>query len=72
MSSNFRGETRPRRQGTRHHIETSAAAHHTHKPDDPFPPISNDQFPAMYQRSLVKNAYRKFMRAKTPSRGRWT
>ena len=71
MSSVYRGESRPRRQGTRHHIETSAAVHHTHSPDDPFPPLSNKQFPSFYQHDPVKNQYRRYMRAKSPTKARW-
>jgi len=68
MSSQYRGEGRPRRQSTRHHIETFAAAHHTHTVDDPFPPLSNKQFPALYTHDPVKNQYRRFMRSKSAFR----
>lgn len=64
--SEYRGEARPRRQPTRHHIITYSAAHDTRPVDDPFPPISNKQFPSMYMRSMTKNAYRGYMRAKAP------
>jgi hypothetical protein len=67
MSSLYRGEVRPRRSPPRHHIETSAAAHQHHNVDDPFPPLSSKQFPALYQHDPIKNAYRKFMRAKSPT-----
>lgn len=67
-SSVFRGEVKPRRQAPRHHIEPSAEAHQSHKVDDPFPPISTKQFPAMYVRDPIKNAYRNYMRAKQPYR----
>jgi hypothetical protein len=64
----YRGEVRPRRSSPRHHIETSAAAHQ-HKPvNDPFPPLSNKQFPAMYQHDPIKNQYRQFMRSKSAYR----
>jgi hypothetical protein len=66
MSSMYRGETRPRRQGVRHHIEASAAAHRARDVSDPFPPLSNKQFPAFYVRNPIKNQYRRYMRAKTP------
>jgi len=64
--SGYRGEVRPRRQSTRHHIEMHAASHRSGKPSDPFPPISTKQFPALYTRSPMKNQYRSYMRAKTP------
>lgn len=67
----YRGETRPRRQGVRHHIETFAATHQQHHPTDPFPPLSNKQFPAMYSRNPIKNQYRRYMRAKSPTKSRW-
>jgi hypothetical protein len=51
----YRGEVRPRRQPPRHHIETSAAAHQHHDIDDPFPPLSSKQFPALYIRKPIKN-----------------
>ncbi len=72
MSSMYRGEVRPRRQGTRHHIETYAAAHQTHNPQDPFPPLSSKQFPAMYTRDPVKNQYRQYMSAKSPTKARFS
>lgn len=73
MSSEYRGEVRPRRQGVRHHIETFSAAHQVKPVSDPFPPISNTQFPAMYQRNNpIKNQYRRYMRAKSPTRSRWS
>ena len=64
--SEYRGEVKPRRQPSRHHIVMSSAAHDYRPVDDPFPPISSKQFPAMYTRSPMKNAYRSYMRAKTP------
>jgi hypothetical protein len=68
MASNlYRGEVRPRRQPPRHHIETSAALHDTRPVDDPFPPLSNKQFPALYVRDPIKNQYRRYMRAKSPT-----
>lgn len=70
--SEYRGEVRPRRQGVRHHIETFAGAHHQAKPTDPFPPLSSKQFPAMYQHDPIKNQYRRFMRAKSPTKARWS
>lgn len=66
MASEFRGEVRPRRQSVQHHIVTNAATHVARPVDDPFAPISNTQFPAMYTRSPVKNAYRRYMRMKSP------
>jgi len=66
MASEYRGEVRPRRQPSRHHISLFAGQHKTDTVDDPFGPLSNKQFPAFYQRSPIKNAYRKYMRAKTP------
>lgn len=63
--SEYRGEVRPRRQPTRHHIEMSAASHRSHDVTDPFPPISSKQFPALHTRSPIKNQYRKYMRAKS-------
>ena len=68
MSDGYRGEVRPRRQPTRHHIQVSAGLHKTGTPTDPFPPLSSAQFPALYIRSPMKNAYRKYMRAKSPYR----
>jgi hypothetical protein len=69
MPNEFRGEVKPRRSPSRHHIEMSAAAHQHHgQPLDPFPPLSNSQFPQLYVRSPVQNAYRKFMRAKSAYR----
>jgi hypothetical protein len=68
--SMYRGEVKPRRQGTRHHIETSASAHMAQDVSDPFPPISNKQFPAFYVHDPVKQQYRRYMRAKTPMRSR--
>ena len=65
-SSGYRGEVKPRRQPSRHHITLSAAAHDYRPTDDPFPPISSKQFPAFYQRSPMKNQYRSYMRAKMP------
>lgn len=64
----YRGEVRPRRQSPRHHIEMSAALHDTRPVEDPFPPLSSKQFPALYQRNPIKNQYRQFMRAKSPYR----
>lgn len=43
----------------------SAASHSTQPVLDPFSPLSTKQFPAMYTRSPMKNAYRSYMRAKT-------
>jgi hypothetical protein len=34
--------------------------------NDPFPPISTKQFPALYIRNPGKNVYRNYMRAKSP------
>jgi hypothetical protein len=68
----YRGETRPRRQPPRHHIETFAASHQTGSPSDPFPTLSSKQFPALYVRNPIKNAYRSYMRAKSPTKSRWT
>lgn len=65
MASGYRGEVRPRRQPTRHHISLSAGQHRTDTVDDPFGPLSSKQFPSLYQRSPIKNQYRKYMRAKT-------
>lgn len=67
----YRGESRPRRQGVRHHIETNAAAHKAQDVSDPFPPLSSKQFPSMYVRNPIKNAYRSYMRSKSPTRARW-
>lgn len=64
--SGYRGEVRPRRQPTRHHITMNAASHDPRPTDDPFPPISTKQFPAFYVRSPVKNQYRRYMRMKSP------
>jgi hypothetical protein len=42
------------------------AAAHQHKPvNDPFPPISSKQFPALYTRNPIRNQYRQFMRSKS-------
>ena len=54
--SEYRGEVRPRRTPSRHHIVMSSAA---------FGPLSNAQFPAMYTRNPLKNVYRNYMRSKT-------
>jgi len=67
-SSLYRGESRPRRQPPRHHVETNAAAHQHKQVNDPFPPVSNKQFPAMYQHDPIKNQYRRYMRSKSPYR----
>jgi len=64
----YRGEARPRRQSPRHHIETYSAAHQHHDVDDPFPPLSSRQFPALYVRNPIKNQYRSYMRAKSAYR----
>jgi len=56
----------------RHHIETSAAAHKAKDVSDPFPALSNKQFPAFYVHDPVKNQYRRYMRTKTPTKARWT
>lgn len=61
----YRGEVKPRRTSTRHHIEMSAAGHQHRDVDDPFPPLSSKQFPAFYIRSPVKNLYRQYMSAKS-------
>lgn len=66
MSSLFRGEARPRRQPVRHHIEMNSAAHRAEDVSDPFPPISNKQFPALYTRSLITRQYHNYMRVKSP------
>lgn len=65
MTSEYRGEVRPRRQPARHHMGISAGSHRKREVLDPFPPLSNSQFPAMYIRSPVKNAYRSYMRSKS-------
>ena len=70
-SSMYRGETRPRRQPGRHHIETFAASHQIKAVDDPFAPLSSKQFPALYVRNPIRNQYRRFMRAKSPTKARW-
>lgn len=64
----YRGEVRPRRESTRHHIEMSGAAHQHHGMNDPFPPLSSKQFPALYIRSPIKNLYRQYMRSKSAYR----
>jgi len=66
MASEFRGEVRPRRQPSRHHVMLDVAKHDTRPVDDPFPPVSSKQFPAFYQRSPQKNTYRRYMRMKSP------
>ena len=66
MPSEYRGEVRPRRQPSRHHVTMAAAKHDTRPVTDPFPPLSSKQFPAFYTRSPTKNAYRSFMRMKSP------
>jgi hypothetical protein len=70
--SSYRGQSRPRRQGVRHHIETYSASHQVKPVSDPFPPMSSAQFPALYTRNPIKNQYRRFMRAKTPTKARWS
>jgi hypothetical protein len=64
--SEYRGESRPRRSATRHHIELWSTAHQHRDVDDPFPPLSSSQFPALYTRSPVKNLYHQYMRSKAP------
>lgn len=67
MPSLYRGQSRPRRQPTRHHIELASAVHRKRDVTDPFPPISSKQFPAMYSRNNpIKNQYRNYMRMKSP------
>ena len=66
MSSLYRGETKPRRQPPRHHIQVSASAHRPKDVSDPFPPLSSKQFPSFYVRSPIKNAYRSYMKVKSP------
>ena len=61
----YRGEVKPRRQPTRHHIELWSTAHQHRDVDDPFPPLSNSQFPALYTRSPIKNLYHRYMSAKS-------
>jgi hypothetical protein len=61
----YRGETKPRRQPVRHHIEMFAASHRAVNPTDPFPPLSSAQFPALYVRAPIKNLYRQYMNAKS-------
>ena len=65
-NTGYRGEVRPRRQPTRHHISMYSGAHQKHTVEDPFPPISTKQFPALYVRSPVTNQYRRYMRIKSP------
>ena len=64
--SGYRGETRPRRQPSRHHISLYAGAHKTDEVNDPFPPFNSSQFPAFYTRNPIRNQYRRYMRMKTP------
>ena len=64
--SGYRGATRPRRQNNQRRMIPSAALNKSHDVSDPFPPISNKQFPAFYQRDPIKNQYRAYMRAKSP------
>jgi hypothetical protein len=65
MSSGYRGESRPRRRPSRHNITISSATHSTLPVNDPFPPLSSKQFPAMYVRNPIKNVYRSYMRSKS-------
>lgn len=65
MSSQYRGEVRPRRRPVRHNIVMYSAAHALGPVDDPFPPLSSKQFPAFYTRSPVKNQYRRYMASKS-------
>lgn len=65
MTSGYRGESRPRREPTRHHISLFAGSHRHDSVDDPFGPISNKQFPAFYTHNPIKNQYRRYMRAKS-------
>lgn len=44
----------------------AAATRDTRPVNDPFAPLSNKQFPALYVRNPVKNVYRRYMRAKSP------
>jgi hypothetical protein len=66
VASEYRGESRPRRQASRHHVTLAAAKHDTRPVNDPFPPMSSKQFPAFYQRNPQKNQYRSYMRMKSP------
>ena len=68
MADGYRGEGRPRRSPTHHHVQVNAGLHKTGAPSDPFGPLSNAQFPSLYIRSPMKNAYRSYMRAKSPYR----
>lgn len=65
MASEYRGEVRPRREPTRHHIEMYSASHRHQEVNDPFPPLSSKQFPSLYVRSPIKNLYRQYMGAKS-------
>lgn len=66
MSSEYRGEVRPRRQVTHHNISLHAASHRATDVSDPFGAFNSVQFPAMYLRNPIKNQYRRYMRAKMP------
>lgn len=66
--NNYRGETRPRRQSPRHHIEMYSASHRARDVSDPFPPLSSKQFPALYIHNPIKNQYRNYMRSKSAYR----
>ena len=65
LVNGYRGEVKPRRTPTRHHIQMYSASHNTQPVSDPFPPLSNKQFPAFYTRSPIKNMYRSYMSAKS-------
>jgi hypothetical protein len=64
--SMYRGEVRPRRQPTRHHIVMHVSSHRHDDTSVPFKVLSNAQFPALYIRSPVRRQYRNYMRAKSP------
>jgi hypothetical protein len=48
----------------------SASLHKPPEVNDPFPPLSSYQFPALYIRNPIKNQYRKYMKIKSPYQNR--
>jgi hypothetical protein len=65
-----RSEARGRRQSPRHHVETSAASHRAADFSSPYTAgpinLSSAQFKDQYVRNPSRNAYMRFMRAKSP------
>jgi hypothetical protein len=65
-----KGQSGGRRASTRHHIELYSAAHRAKDFSSPYTAgpinLAPAQFGSQYVRNPARNAYRNFMRAKTP------